>query len=268
MEPWTTKRILIIGMTYPAYSKKYAENACTGGIEESTYRMVRIHPVPVRYLEATQRFHKFQWITAKVRQHEQDPRPESLRVEPSSISVGDVIPATKSDERRRYVEKSPHLFKSVEELKDRWDKDRTSLGAIKPKEITGIRLTARSAAAKAEWKEKEDALLSQTTMEFLKPPKKIDFPEVEFNVSWLCDDTRCKGHEMGMLQWGLHELYRKLAKDPARNKKVVDSMHADLDLRSKDVFLFLGNFRGKMFNFGLMDSFSPGRRRQLGLGIE
>lgn len=265
MEAWTTKRILILGMTYPSYSMKYAENACTGGIEEDTFRMVRIHPVPARYLD--ERFSKFQWITAKVRPHENDPRPESLRVEPNSIQVGEVIPAKQADERRRFIEKSPHLAKSVEDLKDRYEKDDTSLGTIQPKEITGIRLVRRNKKERADWEAKERELLSQTTMPFLRPPKPIAFPEVEFQVSWVCDDVRCAGHTMSLQQWGIHELYRRLADDPERERKVEEQMRRELDQAKRDIFFFLGSFRGKMFNFGLMDSFSPGRRRQLTLGI-
>ena len=51
MDRWKEKRILVLGMTYPAYSYKYVENVCTGGIDERTKKMVRIHPVPLRYLK-------------------------------------------------------------------------------------------------------------------------------------------------------------------------------------------------------------------------
>src|SRR4051812_28067874 len=144
LEKWTTKRILILGMTYPSYSSKYVENVCTGGLEEGTGRMVRIHPVPVRYLEPEHRFKKFQWIRAKVMQHPSDPRPESLRVEPSSIVPEEEIPAKNADERRRLIEASPHLIKSVEALRELWERDGTSLGTVQPKEILKVRLVRRS----------------------------------------------------------------------------------------------------------------------------
>ncbi|UQA62836.1 hypothetical protein [Polyangium aurulentum] len=265
MEPWTRKRILILGMTYPSYSKKYVENTCTGGLEEGTGRMVRIHPVPRRYLDEAHQFQKFQWITAKVMPHGNDPRPESLRVEPDSIELGEVIPAKNVDERRRLIESSPHMFRSVEELRDRWDKDRTSLGTIRPKEIKDIKLVRRSASEREEWLAKENELFSQTTFEFERPPKRIDFPEVEFRIAWICDDSRCESHEMGIMQWGLHQLYRKYAGRPDGAEKVKQAMWKDLNLKERDVFFFLGNFRTTMWNFGLMDSFSPGKPKQLSL---
>ena len=50
MPQWVHKKLLILGMTYPAYSQKYTENVCTGGVDAETGRLVRIHPVPRRYL--------------------------------------------------------------------------------------------------------------------------------------------------------------------------------------------------------------------------
>lgn len=266
MDSWTEKRILILGMTYPSYSNKYVENVCTGGLEEGTSKMVRIHPVPARYLDPEHRFKKFQWIKARVMKHPGDPRPESLRVDPQSIEPQEKIPSEDVEGRRRLIEASPHLAKSVEELKDRWDHDRTSLGAIRPREILGVRLVPRSGSERQEWLAKEKALLSQETLPFERAPKPLDFPEVEFRVSWKCDDGRCATHDMSLAEWGLHELYRKLAGDPLRNDKVKEEMRKRLDLKTRDVFLFLGNFRGTMWNFGLMDSFSPGKQRQTTMG--
>jgi len=256
---WTTKRILILGMTYPSYSSKYVENVCTGGLEEDTGRLVRIHPVPARYLEPQYRFKKFQWVQAQVTKHPSDPRPESLRVKPESIEPQEVLPPKQVAVRKRLIESSPHMIKSVEELRERWKQNGTSLGAIKPKEILGIRLVPRPASERTEWVAKEKMLLSQGNL-LERPPKPLDFPDVSFKVEWQCDDARCEGHEMGMLQWGLHELYRKYKTDPDRDAIVTAKMKEQLDLKKRDVFLFLGNFRATMWNFGLMDCFSPEKK--------
>jgi hypothetical protein len=253
---WNTKRILILGMTYPSYSSKYVENVCTGGLEEDTGRLVRIHPIPARYLEPEHRFKKFQWIQAQVTKHPSDPRPESLRVKPESIEPQEVIPSKQAAERKRLIESSPYMLRSVEELRERWKHDGTSLCAIKPKEISRVRIVARPASERAEWVAKEKMLLSQGNL-LERPPKPLDFPEMSFRVEWRCDDDRCDGHEMGMLQWGIHELYRKYKATPSGEEKVTAKMRDELNLAKRDVFLFLGNFRTVMWNFGLMDCFSP-----------
>ena len=61
---------------------------------------------------------------------------------------------------------------------------------------------------------------------------------------------------MSILQWGIHELYRKLKHDAKCEEKVLDAMKKQLDQWERDVFMFLGNFRGILYNFGLMDSYS------------
>lgn len=255
-EPWDSRRILILGMTYPHYSKKYRENVCTGGLFADTCEMVRIHPIPRRYMDDNQRFGSFQWITAKVMKHPSDPRPESYRVHPESIELQEKIPPKEGRKRFELLRKSPHLCRSVEELKDRWERDRTSLGVVQPKEILGCHLKHRSAQERAEWNEKEQQLLAQTELPFERPIRRIDFPEVRFMVQWVCDDPRCPSHEMGILTWGLHELYRRYRGREDCEEKILQSMRQRLDTSKQELFLFLGNYRDKMHNFGLMDSYS------------
>lgn len=262
---WQDAELVVLGTTYPNYSMKYLEVACTGVIDVTTFAMSRIHPMPKRYLEDGQRFQNFQRIRVRVQPNSADGRPESLRVDPESITPLDVIPAKNHAERRRFLERSPNLVQSVEDMQQRQKSDGFSLGAIVPKEIRRVYLKARSRDEIAEWHEKERELFAQQTMAFLRPPKKLDCPAVEFRVAWTCDDVRCKGHDMSLKTWGLHEQYRKLANDPARDKKVIASMERWVDVKQRDVFFFLGTFVGRRFEFGLMDAFSTPKDRQLGL---
>lgn len=256
MEKWRERRILILGSTYPSHSSKYNETVCTGGIDEETGQMVRLRPVPMRYLQSDQKFTKFQWIRVMTSKDTSDPRPESLLIDPKSIVLGDVV--KDHAERRAYLENSPHMIGSLEELKERQQQDSTSLGIVRPKDILDCYLTPRPAAERDEWERKENARLSQHKL-FGDPAKPLDFPEVEFTIRWICNWPNCQSHTMHILQWGLHELYRKLkaAKDPALEAKVIQKMQSELDEGKRDVFLFLGNFRAVMYNFGLMDSYSP-----------
>jgi len=253
MERWQDKRILILGTTYPHHSAKYNETVCTGGIDEETLEMVRLYPVPMRYMEADQRFHKFQWITAQVQRHESDPRPESYRIKYDSIQLGDIVesPAV----RRHYLEHSPDLVKSVEELKEKQERDQTSLGIVIPKDILDVSIDYRPNSEREEWEQAEKARAAQYRLfgDVIKP---LDFPEARFMVQWSCNDERCETHNMGLSQWGIHELYRKLKNDPECEPKIIDAMQRQLDQWEKDVFLFMGNYRSVMYNFGLMDSYS------------
>jgi hypothetical protein len=261
MSHWEEKRILILGMTYPHYSNSHVENVCTGGIEEGTFRMVRIHPIPMRYLEPEHHFKAFQWIRARVMKHPSDPRPESLRVDPRSIQVEDVIPYNDYEQRRAILEKSPNVVRSVEELHVRNKLDGTSLGILRPKAIQNPKVLRRTGKERLEWLEKERTLLSQENL-FGERMKPLDFPELKFMVPWTCDDPSCDGHDMSLLEWGVHELGRKYRGQPDGEAKIVAAMHKRLDCSTKDVFLFLGNFRTVLYNFGLMGSWSAPARIQ------
>lgn len=253
MTQWDNRRILVLGTTYPSYSRNYTETVCVGGIDGATGELVRIHPVPHRYLEPEHQFRAFQWIRVRATKNVADPRPESLRVEPRSIIPEEVIPSSDPDARRAIIEGSPHLFGSVEELRTRNKLDGTSLGIVKPRSIGVPQVTNRSAADREEWKTTERTVLSQTDIwGALKP---LDYPEWRFMVPWTCDHADCKGHTMHLNEWGIHELARKYKTDPDGREKVLQAMQKRLSPRM-DVYFFLGNYRTKLYNFGLMGSYS------------
>lgn len=261
MDTWQVKRILILGTTYPSYSRKYTETVCTGGIFEDTLEMVRLHPIPHRYLEPGNQFKSFQFIKAKITKNFSDPRPESYRIEPTSIEPQEEIPYQKPDVRREYLEKSAYFCRSIEELKERQSQRGTSLGIVMPKKIVDCKIELRSDTERLEWLEKEKHVLMQKDL-FEYKLKPIDFPEAQFFVFWECDDKRCTGHKMSLHQWGIHELYRKYQKDTKREQKILDAMWKKLDQSNRDIFLFLGNFRDIQYNFGLMDSYSPQKKKK------
>jgi hypothetical protein len=207
----------------------------------------------MRYMDEAQRFKKFQWIEAKVRKHDSDPRPESYRIDPNSIKLGVVV--KDHQVRRSYLDNSPHLIKSLEALKLKNAEDQTSLGIIIPKDILEVSIDYRPRIERDEWDRAEKARLAQQNL-FGEQVKPLDFPEARFMVQWRCDDDTCPTHNMGLSVWGIHELYRKLKHDPDCEEKVLNVMRKQLDQWERDVFMFLGNYRAIQYNFGLMDSYS------------
>lgn len=116
-DAWQTKQLLILGTTYPAYSNKYVELVCTGAIEEDTKRIIRVHPLPKRYLDEGQAFKNFQRVEVRMQHNRDDARPESMRIDFTTLKPLDEIPAKDHEARRRYIEQSPSLLRSVEELR-------------------------------------------------------------------------------------------------------------------------------------------------------
>ena len=254
-----TTRILVLGKTYPSYSATYDELSCTGGLVDKSNAMVRLHPINFRDLPKAQQFSAWDWIEADIEKDTSDPRPESYRVKQQSIRiVGDV---RKPVLRRDLLERTPQFFGSVEEMIAREKVDGTSLGVIRPAQLTGNRVVRRSKTEREEWATKEKALFAQQRL-FGDGPKRIDFPDLKFLVGWRCAETSCSGHEMAFHDWGLHEFSRRLIDSEDREEQVRKRMDEFLDERERDVYLMLGNFRGRTFQFGLMGVLSVKRDRQ------
>lgn len=261
-EPWVRRKILIIGKTYPAYSRKYRETACTGAMFFDTFEMIRLYPIPFRYLEGGQAFKSWQLIEAEVQRDESDPRPESHKIKFRTIVLGDQLKSPA--ERREYIERSPHFFASVEELLRRQKVERLSLGIVRPAKIINCEVEPRDESEREEHDAREKEVTAQLQL-FEEPSKPLDFIEAKFRVTWTdenSDGTPSK-HNMSLHQWGIHELFRKYRTDPAAKDKIRAAMWRQLDLTKRDVFLFLGSFRSTLWNFGLMDVYSAPRRDQM-----
>lgn len=264
---WQRRQILVLGMTYPSYSRKYTENVCTGGIFTDTFEMCRLHPVPKRYWDEDDRFRSWQFIEADVERHDADHRAESWRLG-EHVDLGDVIPAGPKGwaERRRFLEKSSYLFDEWGALQRAHESRDISLGIVRPTEILSVKLVRKREEERAEWLAKEKKVLAQQDM--LRRMKPLDFVPVRFRVEFRCKDD-VNSHKMNLQQWGVHELYRRKIRNISAEvlePKIVAKMKQELDTATRDVFLFVGTFRTRpQTQWGLMDSASPPRNDQLTL---
>lgn len=247
---WERRRMLVLGMTYPSYSRTYGETVCTGVVFEDDHTMARLHPMPQRYLEPGKRVGAFKLIEADVTKSEKDTRPETYRVRPDSIVI--VKEIKDSEERHRWLTRSPHWVQSYEAMTEAWNTSRQSLGIMEPKDILSVAVEPKPPGDAEVWREKEQVLLQQDFFRELKP---IAYVPVRFKVRFNCDDLRCVSeHDCALQVWGIHELWRRLEGDPKRVEKVEKEMWKRLRKPDSRTVFFLGNFDFKKFNFGLMDS--------------
>ncbi|MFQ1003071.1 hypothetical protein, partial [Modestobacter sp. SSW1-42] len=74
-------KVLVTVKAAPQPSATYGDTVCVAGVElrgDDPVRLVRLYPVPFRYLEGDQQFGKYQVIDVAARPSTRDPRPESL----------------------------------------------------------------------------------------------------------------------------------------------------------------------------------------------
>lgn len=254
------RRVLILAKTYPNYSYKYVEVVCSGGIFEDTGELCRIYPIPYRYLEDVQQMKLYQWVELDVWQDAFDPRPESWKADFTSIQLGDVIPTDSRGwaARARVVKPETRAFPSVNALKAAQKESGASIGAVKPTAITDVWVEELSPADEEEWLAKEKAILSQP--DWTREVKPLDWLPVRFGLSFQCADGG--NHRMRIHDWGLYEQFRREWKVRRRDMHAaaegVRRHLADLcDLETRDVYLFLGSMRERLWEFTIMGAWYP-----------
>lgn len=198
-------KILITVKTYPIPSSKYDELVCTAGVTEEG-DFVRLYPINFRDLPYIQRYKKYQWLEVDAVKHTgRDSRKESYRPDCKSIRlIGEPISSQNNwAERSKYV--LAKVSPSMEELQARQQKDKTSLGIFKPREVLDLIIKPDEPDWKPGFKA---ALMQQRLWENRKaskePPRKVPF---KFQYKFSCDDPRCKGHQAMVEDWEVGALY-------------------------------------------------------------
>lgn len=265
---WQRRRILIWGKTRPELSKSYREVVCTGGVFEDTRRLVRLYPIPLRFLDDEQVFRKYQWIEAEVARNLSDPRPESHKIRYESIETGERIETEDATWKTRaeWVMQPDNLFQSVEALQEQQKQDSTSLGLVQPAQVTGITSHRIPEQEKAEFMDRYreavrqmDLPLDPETGREIRPLRAADY---RFKVHFRCDDPRCQNdHKFSVLDWEIDALYFRLRTQQERPphlaaQGVVEKLQEYCGPQ-KDTYFFLGNIASHPRNFTVVGLWYP-----------
>ena len=181
-------------------------------------KLIRLFPVPFRFVNDAQQFRKWQWIEAGVRKTNDDHRLESHRISVDTIQLlGAPIP-TKDDwiERRRAIEPL-QVFENFAALEDARQSRGVTLGLVRPSRLLDLEITR---ADSTEWSADEVAKLMQAQMQgslfdqedetrALKLLRKLPF---DFRYRYECSSesaTTTYRHklvdwEAGALYWKVH----------------------------------------------------------------
>lgn len=122
-------RVRILVKAFPQPSEKHEETVCCAGITEDGQRLLRLFPIRFRRLPAEQRFGRFDLVEL-VATKAPDPRPESYRVDESSIRL--VEHGGRLTDASRLRLWSPFIAPSLRGLYAENLSNGRSLGIIKP----------------------------------------------------------------------------------------------------------------------------------------
>lgn len=232
------EKVLIIVMTYPHPSEKYEELVCTAGITESL-EWVRLYPVDYRYRDRKQRFKKYQWIDVELQAPKSnDNRKESRRPVLDSIRLLGERLNTKNNwaERRALIDQMPHH--TVRELKELYDKERVSLGIVRPSRVLDLEVRRADPDWKPEWQNIYDQLRL-----FEPPPKPLRKLPYSFHYVFECERGG-KPHTAMCEDWELGTLFLKesdrLGSEEAAAESVKNKFFGELCRHDKDTRFFMG----------------------------
>jgi hypothetical protein len=278
-DKWERRRILIWGKTRPELSMSYKETVCTGGVFEDTKRLVRLYPIPLRYLDDERYFKKYQWIEAYVTKSTRDSRRESYKIRADEIEVFETIPPKNGDwdARAEWVFQPENVYESVEAIQDAQKRDNTSLGIIKPGSINDFQAELASEKDRAEFWQRYESVLQQMDLPFDVDPRPgvrpLSPPDYRFKIVFRCDDSRCtKDHEFSVLDWEIDALYFNLKKKGdtphIASQKVITKLRDDVCSPAKDIHFFLGTMSNHPHVFSIVGLWYPKKKpetRQLNL---
>ena len=232
------KKVLITVKTYPLPSTRHQELVCTAGVLADG-SFIRLYPIDYRYRPYWQWYKKYQWVEVEVEKHEKDPRKESYRPKVDTIRpLGEPLATSnKWAERRRFV--LGQGAKTMEELCTLQKSDRTSLGIVRPMEITDFLVEPDEPEWKQQWKAQFHQLKLFGPQR--KPLEKIPF---KFSYRFRCDSADCRGHQMKIEDWEISELYRNQRSKLGSAEKACESVRRkffdDMCSPSKDTHFFVG----------------------------
>jgi hypothetical protein len=196
-ERWIQKKVLITVRTYPTPAKKGIEVSCTAGITDDG-QWIRLFPIPYRFLDHDKRFTKYQYIEASVAKSLSDTRPESYKVDVSSIKI---LPDAISSDNQWEARKNrifPLKSKSLCSLQaERNLRKQPTLGFFKPKVITCFKIRPTN----SKWSEGEIARLKQYPLFGNAPLTQLEKLPFDFFYEFYCDDPGCHGHILSCIDW-------------------------------------------------------------------
>ena len=232
------KKILLVVKTYPNLSRKYKRVVCTAGIDLENNEWIRMFPLRFFKIPFKKRPSKFDIIEVKAEPYrDKFLRKESHKIDDDSIKkIGHI--GTEKNWKNRNKILMPLLNKSVEELEDLYKKDKVSLGIIKPKEVTDLKIKPIEKCR--DW-ERDLILGTQRTLTgtYKSPLDKIPY---KFSYVFKCNDSRCNGHSIMVEDWELCQLFRHMNEKYGKKKAIekVKEKYFDYFTKETNLHFFMG----------------------------
>jgi len=239
---WEKKRVLVTVKAYPEKSKKYGEVACTIGLTDEG-DWIRLYPIPFNVFSGRDGLKKYDWIEVDCKRAEEKlSRKESYRIRDGSLKITDrSLSLKKVKGRVNWVERNKiilsHISPSIEELRDKFNEDRTSIGLIKPAELLDFYKT-------------DELKIYGDTKSFQQSLFGASIPEIEEIPHLFSYRFRCNGckegaeHNIQCEDWELLESYRSWGKRYGDTSLLWEKLYDKYYrlMKDNDLYFFMGTF--------------------------
>jgi hypothetical protein len=213
---WEEKTALIIGRASPEPSRRHIETVCTGAITEDG-EVLRLYPIPLRYLEREARYRLWTWARFEVQKNPSDKRKESYKVREGSIQV--LAEVKGWPERFALLQKA--IIPDRETLDELYHKDWTSIGVVEI-ELINFYMQTR----KKDWEKDKPYIKQFHLYAQLKPLEQLP---IEMRLKFRCkNNPHCKTHESSLIGWQYMEAFRKFREKYGSGERAFEAMNQKL----------------------------------------
>lgn len=262
---WKRERILVLVKAYPQPSQKYGESVCTAGVTHSG-NCIRLYPVEFRNLPIETKFQKWTWIEASVIKSS-DPRPESYKIDHDTIINLHRIDTSEHWRFRKEI-LLPLCTSSLEELQELHDKNKVSLGIIKPGHIEELVIERTSSEWSAEKQGALDRAINQPSLFTMRkvPLKSLEKVPYKFSYRFVCDNPMCTGHKLQILDWEINQSFRKWRREYGTEEIALTKIrekYFEEFTQKRDLYFIMGTLKSldKFRVFSIIGLFYPPKEK-------
>jgi hypothetical protein len=221
---WEKKRVLVTVKAYPEKSKKHGTVVCTAGITDNG-DWIRLYPMPFSTFLGPGKIQRYDWIEAECEKvtDEKLKRKESYRVRDGSVTIIDRTLSLgkikgKAPWEKRNALVLPKIAPSLEYLEEQYEKDKTSLGLIKPRKVIDF-------YTREDLQQPPEPKAYQQSLDMQIIPIVDTIPHIfayRFKCAG-CDEK--KAHDIMCEDWELFESYRSWWKTYPDVKLLWEKLH-------------------------------------------
>lgn len=256
----TRLRILVTVKAAPNPSEKYGETVCVAGIRAELVRpgWVRLYPINFRELTPDASFRKYDIISVDAVPAVRDQRRESWQPRMDTLVRERHVPPWRH--RRQwldpYVQESMcNIYRSTRERPDA-----KSLALIRPREVSRLKIEPHGGWT-PEQQRKIDAYVGQLALFGGQDRTPLQAPRFRGTYHYRCYDSRCPGHEQGLLDWEFVGFQRRQAalSDAELRRALQDKFLTMMCSPNRDTAFYVGNQAKRVQTFSVLGVYYPER---------